>query len=110
MFHGCRIKKKKNKQVLKEKKEKKEPKSGHFRARLKRVMQQITPARCDGTENPTPSNTGTDISTNLPTLNPSHFDITSSVPSNLPSSSISFTEKPLPAKSVLPSVYPTQVS
>ena len=31
-------------------------------------------------------------------------------PSNLPSSSLPFTEKPLSTKSALPSVYPTQVS
>ena len=73
-------------------KKKKEPKLGHFRARLKQEMHQVITLRCDDT--PSVSSTV----------------IPSSVPPNPPSSSLSFTEKPLSTKSALPSVYPTQVS
>ena len=80
-------KKKKNKQVLNERKEKEEPNLGHFRARLKQEMQQVITLCCD--DPPSVSST--------------------TIPSNLPSSSPSFTEKSLPGTSALPSVYPTQV-
>ena len=106
-------KKQKNKPVLNERKEKKEPKSGNFRARLKRVMQQVTPVRCDdtpsvSTRSPSKAGVQTPLPTKLPTVSP--LELSTAIPSNLPSSSISFTEKPLPAKSVLPSVSPIQVS
>ena len=107
-------KKKKNQQILNETKEKEdEPKSGHFRARLKQVMQQVTKVRCDdppsvSTRPPSKAGVQTPLPTKLPTVSP--LELSTAIPSNLPSSSISFTEKPLPAKSVLPSVSPIQVS
>ena len=75
------------------------------------MMQQVTPARCDdpplvSTRSPSKAGVQTPLPTKLPTVSP--LELSTAIPSNLPSSSISFTEKPLPAKSVLPSVSPTQ--